>query len=263
MSITNTLRNELATRLMLNATEKHATAIAAQIKGVVKQLEEAHRNYLLQLMPEVPPSRYSALIQAGVLACTASGADSVYFPSRNSEGVLSSDSEEVAEGTVGVIAETDARVLLELAKRHPAWSGVFEVFSMTGFTWKLKVFVDPKLSCTLPDFRLRKYVPLTALEMENTGKYESVDLDYIMAVAPLFYEAKAVGERLAEVLREGWNYREDVLTLIYSCRTRKQLENLLPEAAALLPPLPQKRQDLAPLELAENVRKRLKEGVPV
>jgi hypothetical protein len=58
------------------------------------------------------------------------------------------------------------------------------------------------------------------------------------------------------------DFHTDVTAILRSCKTVKQLEGVLPEAAALLPKPVKNVTELAPVELRKAVQDRLKSGIP-
>lgn len=57
-------------------------------------------------------------------------------------------------------------------------------------------------------------------------------------------------------------FRAQAIDVLLACRTSRQVEDLFPEAAKLLPQPVKNEKALAPTELAANVRNMLNQGVP-
>ncbi|MCY1309652.1 hypothetical protein D9M70_597680 [compost metagenome] len=106
------------------------------------------------------------------------------------------------------------------------------------------------------------YIRENYLEPENVDRCTPEHRELIKALIPRAKRAKELTGRMLEILEEALVYRGECLDLLNACRTRKQLEELFPEAAALLPAPEPKVKALVPTELAAKVRKQLKEGVP-
>lgn len=265
MNLTKAIREELANDLMIKAISKHAKRLGAEAVRLNKALEEQHLLHLARIMPEVPPARYSEMIQAGLLTCTIGGAEVLYHPRRNEEGKLSSTSNDPAYAEIAKLSEEEKTCLNSSLRNSSAWSQFFSVFKVyTGYQHRdANLEMAPKLSRTLPDFRGRSHINFCALEPENAESSSEHAKEYIQAVQPIFADAHKLSKEAAAIFAEGLAYRREVKQLLQACNTRKQLQELFPEAAALLPAPPPKRQDLAPTELAAQVRQRLREGVPV
>ncbi|MCY1461710.1 hypothetical protein D9M71_793930 [compost metagenome] len=58
------------------------------------------------------------------------------------------------------------------------------------------------------------------------------------------------------------NFRRQAMDVLLACKTSRQLEDLFPEAAKLLPRPVKATQSVAPTELAANVRNMLAQGIP-
>jgi hypothetical protein len=265
MNLTKAIRTELAEKLMIKAIEKHADPMGAEAERLNNALETAHRARLAAAMPEVPPSRYAALIQAGILAYTASGAETIYYPVRREDGSLTTRSESPGQAVIGKVSEEVRDLLRGTALKGSKWAKFFHYFSVGCYSHSMeaRLEMEPRLSCSLPDFKGRHYVRLDAQEPENIAGWSEESLDYMQAVEPIFEQAKKLARAAAEVFRQGLEYREEVMDLLQACKTDKQLRELFPEAASLLPAPVVKQRALVPTELAAKVRKQLKEGVPV
>ncbi|EMO9523705.1 hypothetical protein RJ634_006291 [Pseudomonas aeruginosa] len=67
---------------------------------------------------------------------------------------------------------------------------------------------------------------------------------------------------LAGVIEAAIAFRAQAMSVLLACRTSRQVEDLFPEAAKLLPQPVKEERALAPTELAANVRNMLSQGVP-
>lgn len=264
MNLTKTIRIELAGKLAIKAIEKHAAKMGSEAERIAAALEAAHLAHLADLMPEIPQSRYPDLIRCGVVTATLTGPETVYSAQRKEDGSLSSSSENPGRAKVGKVNEDGKEWIQGSGLKNGKWSKFFDQFYVSVYSHSMEayVYMEPKLSQSLPDFRGRSYVHLTALEPEKAGDWSDEYKRYAAAVAPLFDQIKALAKEAAEILGSAIQYRDEVLDLLQACRTDKQLRELFPEAADLLPAPAVKTKALAPIELAAKVRQRLKEGVP-
>ncbi|MCY1296930.1 hypothetical protein D9M71_714370 [compost metagenome] len=75
-------------------------------------------------------------------------------------------------------------------------------------------------------------------------------------------QAAKLHAELKEVFAAAEKFRDQVWTILLSVRTSRQLVDLFPEAAALLPQPVKNEQAVAPVELVDSVRGMLNKGVP-
>ncbi|AVK28929.1 hypothetical protein CSB85_3712 [Pseudomonas aeruginosa] len=74
--------------------------------------------------------------------------------------------------------------------------------------------------------------------------------------------ALLICSELESVVEAGLAFRSQAMDVLLACRTSRQVEDLFPEAAKLLPQPVKQDKALAPTELAANVRSMLSKGVP-
>jgi hypothetical protein len=120
----------------------------------------------------------------------------------------------------------------------------------------------PKYPSVMPKFGGCNDIRLYRLESENVGQLTPIAKARLTALAPLVAAADTLSKLCHDLLTQSLEYRRQVHDLLLTCKTRKQLEAIFPEAAAMLPPEVVKRNEILPAELAKNVRRRLLEGVP-
>lgn len=72
----------------------------------------------------------------------------------------------------------------------------------------------------------------------------------------------AMRDKVANQLTVQAVARAQAMDVLQACRTSRQVEDLFPEAAKLLPQPVKNGKALAPTELAANVRNMLNQGVP-
>lgn len=71
------------------------------------------------------------------------------------------------------------------------------------------------------------------------------------------------GERLKTILSASIAMYDEAMSVLLACTTSRQLEDLLPEAAKLVPQPAAKSQSVMPSELAAKVRGMIETGIPV
>ncbi|WP_299947795.1 Nmad5 family putative nucleotide modification protein [uncultured Microbulbifer sp.] len=78
----------------------------------------------------------------------------------------------------------------------------------------------------------------------------------------LIADIEALELRTKSVLTAARDFHDQVQTILNSCRTSKQLQELLPEGAKYLPEPADKGKNLVPSELAASVTEMLQKGIP-
>lgn len=78
----------------------------------------------------------------------------------------------------------------------------------------------------------------------------------------LISRIKAICERQQALTKTILEFHRKTMMVLSSCRTAKQMRDLFPEGAKLLPKPVERTTDLAPKELAESVTKMIQQGVP-
>ncbi len=263
MTLTKEVRKDLAAKLTAKAIEKHAPAMAKKVKTLNTKFTEVHASHLASLIPEVPESSWDRMIQMRIATSTHGGEVTVYPSGRDAKGNLSSSSHYLGglSSSCKVSGDVFNRVKRKMMDK---WGKVFECFDVR-HSYREEVTIqsfDPHFDRVLPTFEAYNRINLRSLEPENIKKVDQLEQARIRALAPL---VKQVGELSAEfmsILTQALDYHEKVSDLLAACRTEKQLADLFPEAAAMLPQKAKKAQPVVPVELAKNVRRMLAEGVP-
>lgn len=251
-NLNKTNRRELAIALAIKAISKHAPAVKRLTDDLQKRYKERHIKKFLEIMPEVPQSRWNELQQISVLHGTI-GREPVY---RVSDGKRIDwpriDHHLKGLPFFGKWSERDGpehcryRSFIDRLTVDPAWSHSLKSFR--------KYTNDP--NCSLV-FTVNFGQTLPAYQYEDRLYIADDRID-----AKLLKDTQAVLARMGNILTQGFAYAEQCLDLLEGCKTVKQLEDLFPEAAKLLPKAPPKDKPVAPVELATRVRRMLEEGVP-
>jgi len=264
MTLTKEVRKDLAATLTAKAIEKHAPAMAKKVKTLNTKFTEVHARHLASLIPEVPESSWDRMIQLHIMTGRKSVEITVYPVERDDKGRLRTNSAQLGEHSSTY--EVDEKVFNQLLRAmRGKWDPVLSALEVRVASWNSQLYIrkfTPRFDRVLPAFTADHHINLRGLEPENIKEVDQLEQARIRALAPL---VKQVGELSAEfmsILTQALDYHEKVSDLLAACRTEKQLADLFPEAAAMLPQKAKKAQPVVPVELAKNVRRMLAEGVP-
>lgn len=263
MTLTKEIRKDLAAKLTAKAIEKHAPAMAKKVKTLNTKFTEVHARHLASLIPEVPESSWNKMIQMRIAASTHGGEVTVYPSCRDAKGTLSSSSHYLGRLSSSYKVSEDVFNRVK-RKMMDKWSKVFECFDVR-HSYREEVAIqsfDPRFDRVLPTFEACNRINLRSLEPENIKEVDQLEQARIRALAPLVKQVDELSAEFMSILTQALDYHEKVSDLLDACRTEKQLADLFPEAAAMLPQKVKKAQPVVPVELAKNVRRMLAEGVP-
>jgi hypothetical protein len=264
MTLTNKIRLELSFKISVQAMGKHAAAFNKQVVELNKKFTEAHVAYIEAVMPELPRKRWAELIQRGVLAGRISTSTTVRNPNREKDGSLTQSASSLGYvDTYKTLAGTDLNLFRECLEGAGKWSGSLTALCLrSNYNDKLTVNYQHYFGSTLPTTNESECISLYKLEPEHIGSLSPASRTRLEALKPLVSAVDALAKNWAKTISDALDYQGEVYSLLLSCRTRKQLEDVFPEAAKMLAPVPPKRSEIVPAELIANVRRRLVEGVP-
>lgn len=233
-TITQAMREEVADQLTLQAIAQHGPRIAADLAALNDQFWSKHRA-AVEALPGLDKKHWGDLILAGALA-TVVKCDAYYMKPR--------DKKEPSRSPIYLIfseyKEDRRNLLVQRIIDSPAYAGV-------------KPFAC-KNAHHDRHWALRLTNPSGSVPRLN-------DMDLI---AEPTQEALALlcCEDLQGVMKSAEAFRVQAMDVLLACRTSRQVEDLFPEAAKLLPQPVKNERALAPTELAANVRGMLNAGVP-
>ncbi|WP_444886017.1 hypothetical protein [Microbulbifer sp. PSTR4-B] len=223
--ITNEIRSDIAMALTSEAVEK-------SIKSIAKEAEQLNKNFWklyekrLRAVSGIPSTRWSKLIQEGFATSCYSIVPKIRVNNASSV-LLQIDRDSQAFRQVHCMLNRSLQELLDKwIKPAPSYSRYATLF-----------FTAPR---TLPGL--------------NDGS--------ILEDPELIAAIRALKDRIITVLSEALSFLRKTQTVLNSCRSSKQLEELLPVAAKYLPRREEKTQELAPIELASSVTEMLQQGIP-
>lgn len=232
-TITHAMREEVANKLTLQAVAQHGPRIAADLTALNDQFWAKHCA-AVDALPGLDKAHWPELIQAGAVAATAT-CEPYYLKPREGD-------EPMETQLVAVYKEYKAEARNGLVSRvlgSTAFEGVSRYLASKRYegNWVLTL-----KSPTGAVPRLTKMAVITDPVLESMALLVCADLAGVVEAAVAF--------------------RAQAMSVLLACRSSRQVEDLFPEAAKLLPQPVKNEKALAPTELAANVRNMLSQGVP-
>lgn len=232
-TITHAMRDEVADKLTLLAVAQHGPRIAADLEALNSQFWAKHCG-AVDALPGLDKAYWADLIQVGAVTATAT-CEPHYLKPRES-------GEPKETQLVAVYKEHKADARNALAAKvlgSTAFEGVSRYLASQRYegNWVLNL-----KSPTGAVPRLTKMAVIADPVLESLALLACADLAGVVEAAIAF--------------------RAQAMSVLLACRTSRQVEDLFPEAAKLLPQPVKDERALAPTELAANVRNMLSQGVP-
>lgn len=225
--LTKEIRINVASKLTLTAINKHALPMLQEVGALINEVKELHMAELMRIAPDISNKRYAELMQCGLLRTT----DRFVV-----DGMHDRICVERHE------SDTDrCKKLFSLLMDDPTWRSVFA--NLGTRYWRhassYRCYTDIILQ-------------LPAMPHYNrSGDYNSVVSKFNNMI-----------DRLTVVMVEAVDYQGRLIEVLNACKTANQLQSLLPEAVQYLPGRPARKDLPMPVELAEQLRKQLVDGVP-
>lgn len=232
-TLTNAMRNKVADQLTVKAVAQHGPRIAADLAALNQQFWSKHVA-AVEALPGLSKKHWPDLILAGAVTATASCTPS-YMQLR--EG---NDPYEQKLVAVYKNYKEDVRNAL-----------VAQVLGSTAFEGVSRYL------------ERERYEGHWVIGLKSpTGGVPR--LHYMERISDPALESLAllICSELAGVIDAAVAFRAQAIDVLLACRTSRQVEDLFPEAAKLLPQPVKNEKALAPTELAANVRNMLNQGVP-
>lgn len=233
-TITNAMRDKVADQLTLQAVAQHGPRIAADLAALNEQFWNKHCA-AVEALPGLEKKHWAALIQAGAVSATVNCAPS-YLKHRE-------DREPNVTQLVAVAhhyKEEGRNNFADKVLSSKAFEGVIRYLNQSGYNrrdWSI-CLISPTGSVP----RLKEMALLTDPVHESLALLVCTELEAVIEAAISF--------------------RQQAMGVLQACRTSRQVEDLFPEAAKLLPQPVKNEKALAPTELAASVRNMLSQGVP-
>lgn len=232
-SITHAMRDKVADQLTAQAVGQHGQRIAADLEALNSQFWAKHCA-AVEALPGLDKAHWADLIQVGAVTATST-CEPYYLKPRDGK-----DPAEMPLVAIKKEYKADARNAL-----------VATVLGSTEF-----VGVSRYLAT-------QRYEGNWVLNLKSqTGSVPRRNGMYVITDPVLESLALMVCADLAGVIEAAVAFRAQAMSVLLACRTSRQVEDLFPEAAKLLPQPVREERALAPTELAANVRNMLSQGVP-
>ncbi|MDN6874660.1 hypothetical protein QO209_19645 [Pseudomonas citronellolis] len=233
-SITQAMREQVADQLTIQAVAKHGPRIAADLAALNEQFWAKHQAKV-EALPGLDKKHWGELIAAGALAAVIKS-DVHYMKPRENREPTSSPIYLIYHE----YKDDHRNTLVQKIIDSPAFEGVKRFLCKNATHdrhWNLRLS-SPNGS--IP--RLNGMDIITEPAQETLALLCAQDLQQVMTGAEAF--------------------RQQAMYVLLACRTSRQVEDLFPEAAKLLPQPVKQEKALVPTELAANVREMLNAGVP-
>jgi hypothetical protein len=226
-NLSKEMRVEVARQLTTAAIQKTAASLHSHLVTLNDAFWAQHRANVEQVSG-VPQARWAGLIQAGVMTST----------------VVAEISFEDAKGR-SVSCEMISLNSTQ-ADRLGTLINTQKLPPITGF-----------IQASRYSYHRHALILKTENSVPRLNGFTNIKLDGDFAI-----QIKQVREQYKNMIEAAFTFNDNVMDVLNSCRTSRQLENLFPEAAKLLPQPVQKTSELAPVELVADVQKMLKTGIP-
>lgn len=239
MNLNKKLRSDIADQLMVKAVAHNAEPLVKRMEALNKEFWAAHIENVKKVFP-VPQKQWPELIQAGLV-----------------NGVYTVTPKE-APGE-GEKWEKDITGIRPRSRNHREFRSGSKEGSVEDCLYTLlmdQAFAEFKkqMDNDYQTYRLRFTAQSTLPPLKGMGTLPHGH--------PLVAQLEAVEADFKKVAAEGAAFRAELASLLEACRTKKQLQELVPEAAALIPEPEKPKRQVVPVEQAEKVRKMLEKGVP-
>jgi hypothetical protein len=231
-AITNLMRNQLADQLTAQAIAQSGPAIATRLQAMNAIFWREHIDRVAAL-PGLEKSQWSALIQAGAVTAV-----STCVPTTKIEEGAHFYNREFLKFSYSDRQDRE-KALLKLILASPAFSGVADLVTKS------------ERSSNSYSLRFKS----TTGAVPRTHSLSDIPSDH-----PIVIAGRKIQTELEELLGAAAVFREQVIDVLVGCRSSRQVAELFPEAALLLPQPVTKEQHLAPVELIASVRKALSNG---
>jgi hypothetical protein len=232
-TINQTMRDQVADQLTAQAIAPHGPRIAADLAALNDQFWAKHRA-AVEALPGLDKKHWADLIQAGAVTATAN-CEPAYLKHREER-------------------EPSVTQLVAISKHYKADARNALVAKMLGskpfdgvsrFVTKSRYDGDWVICLKSPTGAVPR---LKQMDLITEPVHEALAL--------------LICSELTGVMEAAVSFRQQAMNVLQACRTSRQVEDLFPEAAKLLPQPVKHDKALAPTELAANVRNMLNSGVP-
>lgn len=236
--ITNAMREKVADQLTVQAVATHGPKIARALELLNEAFWRRHIETAEEL-PGLDRKHWAELIQRGAVCGV-----STCCPERVIEREGNSPVREEIIRTDYHSREVRQIALVAEILGSTAYSGVSH-YIVTIDSWGRRT----------EGWRLR-------LQCQDGAVPRWKGFDEIHDSHPIVRKGLAIKSELLGVFEAASKFRQQVMGVLQGCRSSRQVEDLFPEAAKLLPQPARNEKALAPTELIQSVRSMLDKGVP-
>ncbi|MFI2810173.1 Nmad5 family putative nucleotide modification protein [Microbulbifer sp. JSM ZJ756] len=222
--ITKEMRQDIAQRLTSKAVQAEVDAIAAEAEHINKRFWKQYEKKL-RAASGVPSTKWPELIRIGM-------ARSVHTLVLYRHGKKNNHHE--------AFTIEQSRTEADLLRGMLTTQVKGKLFTWLGKRFSHNLHLKACAGKAMPDM--------------NEGN--------VVTDPDLLADIDALQERVKHLFSAVRDFHFQTETVLASCRTAKQMRELFPEGAKLLPQPQAPRQDLAPTELAASVTDMLRRGVP-
>lgn len=254
-NLNNQLRTEMAIKLALKAVNKHGAGLGRLAKHLTDLQRQEYVDRLARLEPEIQPQKWTDLIQKR-LAVGYGGLETL-------EEYVPAEGDGKAARWSGVrlhLFTFSSNRKAEIQRRELLHRFIGELRQVSGFSSSFDMLGRYELTRNTGCWLEAIHKPQPDLPaMPSANKLNPLHGRLEKAIIS---DTRAFLARFGRVITSGFAYLEECLDLLQSCKTEKQLLDLFPEAAKLLPPEVKKTTAMVPVEQAQKLRKMLETGVP-
>lgn len=234
MILSNKIRRDVAIGLAKKAVAKHGQGLAERFDTINKRFWDAHKANIEAVLP-VPRSAWANLIQLGVVSGTIKVEPSIYYkPELSNQDIHKSMTLTLAS----ITDDFDPMLFLGEIKEFAFIRKYFARTRYSRESYLMSLISDETVPQMNGYYKIHKDSEL--------GKCINSARDDLLSVVKAFEKVY-----------------NDILGLLFSFKTDKQLLDHLPEAKEFLPlPEPKNSKAVVPAEYVKSLRERIAAGVP-
>ncbi|MCY1391865.1 hypothetical protein D9M71_67180 [compost metagenome] len=237
-NLNNEMRAKVAMQLTLKAVAKHGPKLGKKLQAINEMFWKLHYHKVTEVLP-VDPKVWPDLIQAGVLQYVVDVTPQTTEPRQGKEDVI--DNVYLCRHVVHSTDSIEHRVRREIIN-------------------------SPEYATARPFIQFPDRYSDRTMALKFESQQGSVprlnNMGMLEPDSALAKKAGTIGEEWRGILDAAFKFHRKVSDVLASCRTSRQLEDVFPEAAALLPKPVVTSNAIAPKELVDSVRAMLDKGVP-
>lgn len=225
-------REEIAHKLTVRAVADAALRLKQRLQALNDEYWERHLRDMEKLLG-IPQQKFRPLIAQGVLTATTSIAPEIKAPPRD-------EHDQTERWAYALHAHTTPTVRAVLQDPAIGLCGSHELLSNPRFGTSREVDLY---------FRCSRAVPCRK-NMAHITKRSTLR------------ELKACGDEYHRIADAAADFHKRTMSVLMACKSSRQMADLFPEAAKLLPRVEPQNRQMVPKEQIDQVRQLLETGVP-